>query len=77
MINITRELLEQYYGFHNESNNDRSLSIHQCVNNRNDYEKENIDERTILNETEEIITRDVVFIFWSLLLFCSHKFCFD
>ncbi|KAF7406511.1 hypothetical protein HZH68_005880 [Vespula germanica] len=59
MINITRELLEQYYGFHNESNNDRSLSIHQCVNNRNDYEKENIDEQTILNETEEIITRDV------------------
>ncbi|KAI4497169.1 hypothetical protein M0802_007653 [Mischocyttarus mexicanus] len=59
MINVTRELLEQYYGFNNESNNDRYLSIHKCVNNKDVYEKENdINEQVILNETEEILTRE-------------------
>ncbi|XP_014615800.1 PREDICTED: LOW QUALITY PROTEIN: E3 ubiquitin-protein ligase LRSAM1-like [Polistes canadensis] len=60
MINVTRELLEQYYGFNNESNNDRYLSIHKSVNNKDAYEKENIDEQMILNETEEILTKEDV-----------------
>lgn len=71
MINITRELLEQYYGFHNESNNDRSLSIHKCFNNRDDYEKENIEEEMILNETEEIVTKDVVLPLVTLIILFS------
>ncbi|KAK2580783.1 hypothetical protein KPH14_011518 [Odynerus spinipes] len=60
MINITRELLKQYYGFHDESINadDRSLSIHKCIPNISVCEEENIGKDIILNENEKILIKE-------------------